>query len=186
VARIPPAYARRVPAALAEVDVPAYVVDSAGRIRWLNDAGLRLIGPVVGRPFTDVLALDPAVADRIFSSNLRTPGGHERTIDVVSAGRRRRVQLSSARLTDDEHVIGMFGLAVPASRRKRRPDDSPLTPRQHEVLALLADGASTEQIAAALTITETTVRNHVRAILRRLGVTNRLAAVAVARNEGLV
>jgi DNA-binding NarL/FixJ family response regulator len=186
VARIPPAFARLVPAALADVDVPAYIIDATGRVRWLNDAALRLLGDVVGHRFTEVLAIDAAVASQIFSHNLRTSGGHERTVDVLSAGRRARVQLSSARLGDDHQVIGMFGLAVPAVRRRRRPQESPLTPRQHEVLALLANGASTAQIAAALTITEVTVRNHVRAILRRLGVTNRLSAVAVARDEGLI
>jgi DNA-binding NarL/FixJ family response regulator len=54
------------------------------------------------------------------------------------------------------------------------------------VLALLAEGASTPQIASALGLAEETVRNHVRQLLRRLGVHSRLAAVAYARRNGLL
>jgi DNA-binding NarL/FixJ family response regulator len=54
------------------------------------------------------------------------------------------------------------------------------------VLTLLADGASTEEIAKALALSEETVRNHIRQLLRRLGVHSRLAAVAYARRHRLL
>ena len=56
-----------------------------------------------------------------------------------------------------------------------------LTPRQTEVLGLLERGLSTEQIARELQLSVETVRNHIRAVLRGLGVHSRLEAVAVAR-----
>jgi DNA-binding NarL/FixJ family response regulator len=61
-----------------------------------------------------------------------------------------------------------------------------LTPRQHDVLDLLADGASTDAIAAQLVLSPQTVRNHIRHVLKRLGARTRLEAVANARRAGLV
>ena len=56
-----------------------------------------------------------------------------------------------------------------------------LTPRQAEVLRLLA-GRSTKQIAHELHLSPETVKNHVRHLLRALGVNSRLEAVAAARH----
>jgi PAS domain S-box-containing protein len=61
-----------------------------------------------------------------------------------------------------------------------------LTPRQREVLMLVADGYSARQIARRLELAEPTVRNHIRAILVELRVHSQLAAVARARKLGLV
>ena len=61
-----------------------------------------------------------------------------------------------------------------------------LTPRQREVLALLAGGVRARQIAARLTLSETTVRNHIRAILVELEAHSQLEAVARARALALV
>lgn len=61
-----------------------------------------------------------------------------------------------------------------------------LTPRQREILCLLADGLRPRQIASRLTLSETTVRNHVQAILLALGVHSQLEAVARARALALL
>ena len=61
-----------------------------------------------------------------------------------------------------------------------------LTPREFQVLELLARGADTSAIAAELMISEATVRNHIQRILRKLGVHSRLEAVAYAREHDLV
>ena len=61
-----------------------------------------------------------------------------------------------------------------------------LTPRQQEVLNLLGQGGSTEQIAAQLHVTTETVRNHIRHVLKALGAHSRLEAVVVARQQGLI
>jgi DNA-binding CsgD family transcriptional regulator len=63
---------------------------------------------------------------------------------------------------------------------------TPLTPRQREILALLAAGMRAREIAARLVLSETTVRNHIRAILVQLGVHSQLEAVARARSLALV
>jgi DNA-binding NarL/FixJ family response regulator len=54
------------------------------------------------------------------------------------------------------------------------------------VLRLLQQGRSTDQIAAELSLSRETVRNHIRHLLRALGVHTRLEAVAVARREHLL
>ena len=162
VGSMPSTFARYIPPALADVNVPAYILDTQGRIRWLNDAARALTGDAVGRLFTSVLDPDDAKRARpIFERNLRGAPHQDSMIDVVGPdGSATRVEISSARLGPSHHVVGMFGLAVPAERRDRRRPPAegerkpagrpPLTPRQREILAQLASGASTEQIAERL------------------------------------
>ena len=61
-----------------------------------------------------------------------------------------------------------------------------LTPRQEEVLRLLAEGKSNLEIADSIFISEGTVKAHVRAILRKLGARDRTQAIMVAMRRGLV
>jgi RNA polymerase sigma factor (sigma-70 family) len=58
-----------------------------------------------------------------------------------------------------------------------------LTPRQREVLRLLGTGLSNKEIARRLGLSENTVKIHVTAILRSLQVSNRTAAVVLARES---
>jgi PAS domain S-box-containing protein len=184
---VPSEYAQSLPHAIADVNVPAYVLDEQGHVRWVNDAAQDMMGDVVGAPLVDVVDVDPAVARAIFGRRLsgREEGDHSVVI-LSRDGSRHRVEVSSVRLHRGHRVVGMFGLAVPRDPKRARDASSPLTERQHEVLVLLADGASTEAIATRLFLSEQTVRNHVRHILRRLDCNSRLAAVAVARRRGLV
>lgn len=68
----------------------------------------------------------------------------------------------------------------------RAPAGESLTPREQEVLVLLAQGKTNKEIAHALTISERTVKFHVRSVFARLGATNRTEAVALAAQRGLV
>ena len=86
--------------------------------------------------------------------------------------------------------------------RKERPREEPadplrpieaaesrlavLTSREREVLGLLARSTTTPRIAAELRISEATVRNHIAAILQRLGVHSKLAAVALTYRNHLL
>jgi two-component system nitrate/nitrite response regulator NarL len=63
---------------------------------------------------------------------------------------------------------------------------SQLTEREHEVLQLLAEGATSGQIADRLGISRNTVRTHVQSVLGKLGVHSRLEAAAFAVRNGLV
>jgi DNA-binding NarL/FixJ family response regulator len=61
-----------------------------------------------------------------------------------------------------------------------------LTPRQLEVLSLLADGADTAEISERLHVSPTTARSHVATILRKLKARNRTQAVARAVAMGVI
>ena len=61
-----------------------------------------------------------------------------------------------------------------------------LTPRELEVLRMLAKGAPNKEIARAIGVAEVTVKLHTRRILEKLGVRNRAAAAAIAVSRGLV
>jgi DNA-binding NarL/FixJ family response regulator len=76
---------------------------------------------------------------------------------------------------------------VPAGAPDAAADAGPdLSPRQRDVLWLLAEGKSNKVIARALGMAENTVRNHVAALLDRLGVANRHEAAAAALRLGLL
>jgi DNA-binding NarL/FixJ family response regulator len=61
-----------------------------------------------------------------------------------------------------------------------------LTPREREVLTLLGGGRSNPEIAAALYVSETTVKTHVQRILAKLGIRDRIQAVIFAYEAGVI
>ena len=65
-------------------------------------------------------------------------------------------------------------------------DTGELSKRETEILALVADGYSNQEIAEELSIAHNTVKNHLRSILSKLGAKNRAQAAAIAVNRGLV
>jgi DNA-binding NarL/FixJ family response regulator len=78
---------------------------------------------------------------------------------------------------------GVARLLADSLRAPRRPADS-LTPREREVLALVAGGASNRQIAETLVVSERTARTHVSAILAKLDLVSRTQAALWAVREG--
>jgi len=70
--------------------------------------------------------------------------------------------------------------------RARRTNDQALSPRELEVLALVARGTSNKLIARDLRISETTVKTHLLHIFTKLGVDDRTAAVTLAMRRGML
>jgi PAS domain S-box-containing protein len=93
---------------------------------------------------------------------------------------KQRVDMSTIAVDDGDRSLFLH-VMVPRGEPSPRACESSLTPRQHEVLGLLADGAPAKVIAARLDLAEDTVRNHIRAILFALGSHSQLEAVAKAR-----
>jgi PAS domain S-box-containing protein len=174
--------------ALERVRVPAYVIDRHGIIRWINPAAERLVGDVRGRQLTSALAPEEHRRGReIFTRNLLGPpeGSDNRGVLLNAEGERFTAELSAVPLESGGQVIGVFGQFKDVEEEPPVAPHPKLTPRQGEVLRLLEQGRSTEQIANDLHLSIETVRNHIRALLRALGVHSRLEAVAVAHREQL-
>ncbi|OLF16652.1 response regulator [Actinophytocola xanthii] len=104
----------------------------------------------------------------------------ERLFDAV-----RLVAVGEALLapTVTRRLIGEFARLRP---RPRPPELAALTPRETEVLRLVAEGLSNPEIARRLVVTEETVKTHVSRMLGKLGLRDRTQAVVAAYESGLV
>ena len=134
-------------------------------------AGLRLYQP-------DVVVWDlgweptPGPAD--------APTGLERLAEVRDTG-----QPVVALLPDDRYAALVAGL-LPARQPALMSSAEALTPREQEVIHLLAEGLPNKTIADRLHISEHTVKFHVNAILSKLGAQSRTEAVVRATRLGLL
>src|SRR5215475_13433726 len=159
--------------ALADVGVPSYVLDKAGVVRWINPAAERLLGDIRGKHYTSVVAAEERLRAReLFTRKvLGTSRATEATGVLVSTeGKRVSVEVSAVAIMNGEQVVGVFGLVGGTRDDERAAPHPHLTPRQAEVLRLLERGHSTKQTADELHLSTETVRNHVRNLLRALGV----------------
>lgn len=77
-------------------------------------------------------------------------------------------------------------MRMPAGGRLPRTDINKLSPREREIIVMLARGASNKEIARTLALAESTVKIHVQGILRKLELTSRVQAAVYAVEHGLV
>jgi len=120
-----------------------------------------------------------------------TAYGTDEDIDRALAAGAKGYLLKGAPLDDIERAIAAVAggdsfldprVAARVISRSSRPR---LTPREREVLRLVAAGRSNKEIAATLRVSERTAKFHVTAILSKLGAENRAQAVAIAARFGL-
>lgn len=84
-------------------------------------------------------------------------------------------------------VVSEFSrISRPSFKKKDDILPDPLSPREIEILKLVATGASNREIARELFITEGTVKNHLSSILSKLGVRDRMQAILKAREFGII
>lgn len=185
VSRLPgsPIHSMQLEEVLEHVNVPSYVLDASGVVRWVNAAARALVGNVQGRHFTSIVAPEETLRAR--ERFARNVVGAAKVTDgtmvvVDQAGNRVSVDVSSVPLYDGEHVVGVFGQVSDVIEEPHEHAALPLTPRQTQVLELLERGRTTGQIASELHLSTETVRNHIRNLLRALGAHSRLEAVAIA------
>jgi LuxR family maltose regulon positive regulatory protein len=107
-----------------------------------------------------------------------------------SGGRRAAVMDFLCRLQDTLDEAGAGNGASTAFEKHHLADGEhppeAMTPREHEVLVLLAAGHTNKQIADRLFVSLATVKKHVSTVLEKLGAGNRTRAVALARRHGLL
>jgi DNA-binding NarL/FixJ family response regulator len=101
-------------------------------------------------------------------------------IRVVSAGEALLAPSVTRRLLD------RFADALPGDEAKPPPALESLTERELEVLKLLAGGLSNAELADRLFLSETTVKSHISSVLRKLDLRDRVQAVVLAYEAGLV
>jgi len=176
--------------------VPASLHDVAGRFVHMNAAAERASGlsraELLGRHFTD--PVPPEARENVAEQFRRAvecgqPTDFE-TVFVDASGQVRGVRAQHLPLRSGDSIVGVLILAFAAQRPPAWPaglEPPPrLTPRQREILDLIAAGLSTSEMATKLTISTETVRNHLRSVFKELDVHTRLEAIVKARRLGLL
>jgi DNA-binding CsgD family transcriptional regulator len=107
------------------------------------------------------------------------------TLTIKAREGRSRVGVETVTSTDP---FLMLHVMHDAPARGERPRQAPtgLTERQHDVLKLLDEGLSAREISRRLSLTESTIRNHIRAILAELRAHSQLEAVSKAHRAGVL
>jgi len=135
-----------------------------------------LPGTALGMP-------DRILAAAVAYQSALEPRPYRAALDPAAAARRVRDRAHGGEL-DEVAAEAVLGVAGHRTRRSAtRPDG--LTPREIEVLCLVARGASNKEIATVLVISEKTARNHVERTYAKIGVTNRIGASMYALRHGL-
>ena len=115
----------------------------------------------------ELVILDPAVA------------GSGEFIGAVGA----RVMVCSSDCSDESVLAAIRAVAAAANARRR---SARLTDREQQVLALIADGHPTREVAQQLCYSERTVKNVLHDVVTKLNARSRSQAVAFAVREGLI
>ena len=137
---------------------------------------LGLAGAALGRPerlLAAAVAYQSALEPRPYREPLPPDAAAARLKDRVTRG-----------ALDADSVEAVLAVAGHAPRKVRR--DDALTPRETEILGLVARGLSNRDIATRLVLSEKTVRNHVEHTYAKIGATNRVGASLYALQHGLV
>jgi PAS domain S-box-containing protein len=208
----PPSALESLAKSLESANDPAFAVDGEGRIIAWNSAAEAALGHsrgrVLGKPCyavvrgTDTFGNPVCQRECLVLQGLREskPVRRFRMCARTSAGHCVETECATLQLwvsSDEAAVIHLLRLwpgkgCDPAPRRSRGaggprpPALRLLTPREREVLGLLAAGKSTSEMVDALGVSPATVRTHVENILRKLNVHSRLEAVAVALRDGSI
>jgi HD-GYP domain-containing protein (c-di-GMP phosphodiesterase class II) len=112
------------------------------------------------------------------------PRPHRPALTSKDAVGELRADVRAGRL--DAGAVDAVLAAVGERRGKRRSGPAGLTPREIEVLALIARGASTRQVARQLSITPKTAETHIERIYAKTGASTRSTATLFAMQQGLI
>jgi non-specific serine/threonine protein kinase len=132
-----------------------------------------MMGLELGRGFYASIAISKA------TETLRSQLGDETFEAALAEGR-------SFTFAQTASVIEAILYGVQASSAAREAKGGRLSPREHEVLGLLAKGLTNKEIGKRIFVSEGTVKTHVTSLFNKLGVESRAQAVAVAADQGLL
>jgi PAS domain S-box-containing protein len=176
--------------ALEDMPLPAALLDRDGIIRWHNRAASAIPTGRVGSEFSEFVASEERAKIRsIIDGVLRDGEPAEFTVQVRNpTGAHVTIHASAVPVRGGGSVVAVFGLGrtADATASPGTVSGTDLTKRQVDVLHLLAEGRSTDEIASHLSLSPTTVRNHVANLIAALGVHSRLQAVVAASKAGLL
>ena len=187
----------------ADFDVVGTAADGAEAVRLCSSSPPDVVLMDVRMPVMDGIAATrhlTSLADAPRILMLTTFDLDEYVYDALAAGASGFLlkDVTAERLFDAVRVIaaGEALLAPAVTRRlisefaRSRPRAAPvlgdLTPRELEVLALVAEGLSNTEIASRLVVSDQTVKSHVSRLLAKLGLRDRTQAVITAYESGLV
>jgi DNA-binding CsgD family transcriptional regulator len=158
------------------------------RLRWLASLGGAAEDELIGAWRETVAAFEAmghvfesARSQARLAAVLRAAGEPAQAQPLVDQARATARRLKSEPLQRELRSLG-----GPGQRRPSESSATALTPREREILALVADGRSNGEIAKLLFISAKTVSVHVSNILSKLGASGRTEAAALARREGLL
>ncbi|HKT45781.1 MAG TPA: LuxR C-terminal-related transcriptional regulator [Gaiellaceae bacterium] len=175
---------------LERLDASVTLLDVGGRVVWQNRLSVERVGDRRGARFVELMAPEyRRIAEAEFRRLIvSSDASSRREVVVVGPDGQRMRSISFALPLRDESgaVSGVLAVAVPLNWNDDVSVQPELTSRMLETLELLVNGLSTREIADVLGIAVETARNHIRSVLKRLGVHSRVAAVARARELGLV
>ena len=115
---------------------------------------------------------------------LREPRPHREALPAKEAADELRAEVRAGRLDGDAVDAVLRAAGHKTTRRPEQP--AGLTPREIEVLGLLARGLQSKEIAERLVITPKTVGHHISHIYLKIGASNRVAASVYATEHGLL
>ena len=142
-------------------------------------------------PETKVVVLTTYADDRSVITALRAGARGYLTKDAGGAEIRRALRqiLDNHAVIDpavQHHVVDAIATGLPAQdRRPPAPLPAGLTPREAEVLSLIATGMSNSEIAEQLVVSEGTVKSHINHLLAKIDARDRAQAVTFAYQHGL-
>jgi DNA-binding NarL/FixJ family response regulator len=105
--------------------------------------------------------------------------------DIVAGIRAAAAGHSSIAARVAGHLLLSVRTHDAGAPRNSSPHGATLSPRERDVLSLLAEGCENAEIAARLFVSPSTVKNHVARVLEKLGVDNRVQAATFAVREGM-
>lgn len=173
---------------LGALPVPAYANDLRGIVTWQNEAARAVGGDNVGKHYSEAVPTEELPRARETWAAVTLGGETRRRTGLYKGanGDLVRLEVIVSPIRIDGSIAGVFGIALPVDGLPPATATEQLSPRQLDVLRLLAQAKSTNEIASELHLSPETVRNYIRDLLKALGARSRLEATLIALRDGVV